>query len=208
MTQTHTPKTVSKNVVRLLSKLSTTASPTFVDVMPDHAALANECFANVQSKIAVDGGTMVLGWQIWEWPNVIVEAEFHAIWRSPSGALLDITPKESADDRILFVHAPNKQYDGLRVDNVRLALRDDAIICHFIAVSALINKLMHVGHEKEYGFVQLPAYKIVPLQNAKRFLVGALYDGRRDHDCCFCGAPVKYKRCCGKMIDKLIIETT
>jgi len=55
------------------------------------------------------GGAVQHGWALWEWPRVMVEAEFHAVWRSPDGSRLDVTPREDSQQRILFVsHAERR----------------------------------------------------------------------------------------------------
>lgn len=206
MSNSNTPQTISKQVNRLISKLNLKAPPVYVKVQPEPGAIVNECFPNVERKVLSNGGKMLCGWQIWEWPNVMIEAEFHAIWQSPEGGWVDITPKQDEEKKILFAHTPKRPYDGKRVDNVRLALRDDTIIHHFIQVSELINKTIQDDQKYEYGFIAVPKV-IKPLMEAKEFLLSALKAGYRDHDMCCCNSSIKYKRCCGKDIQKYIAES-
>jgi len=77
--------------------------PVFVPVVDDPNGLFGWCSDGVSEKIKADGGGIVFGWTIWEWPNVMWTAEFHAVWRSPSGELIDITPKPKRESDILFV---------------------------------------------------------------------------------------------------------
>ena len=207
MTNSNTPRTISKQVNRLISKLNLKAPPVYVKVQPESGAIVSQCFPNVERKVLSSGGKMLCGGQIWEWPNVMIEAEFHAIWQSPEGDWVDITPKQDEEQTILFAHTPKRPYDGKRVDNVRLALRDDTIIHHFIQISELISKALQDGREFEYGFITVPEAKMKPLMEAKRFLLGALKAGYRDHDTCCCKSSIKYKRCCGKEIQKYISES-
>jgi hypothetical protein len=81
------------------------------------------------------GGKQHLGWAIWEWPKVLIEAEFHCIWESPGGELLDITPKDSPLDKILFLPDPKRKYGGVQVDNIRKALARDKNIERFISLA-------------------------------------------------------------------------
>ncbi|MEZ0470041.1 hypothetical protein [Luteimonas salinilitoris] len=61
----------------------------YLTVQPEADAVVNECFPNVEAKIARAGGRMLCGWQLWEWPHVLVEAEFHAVWRPGAPSFRD-----------------------------------------------------------------------------------------------------------------------
>ena len=74
-------------------------------------------------KVEKNGGGFQYGWQIWEWPDVMIEAEFHAVWNSPQGILIDITPKQIDTHKILFLPDANRTYEGKQVNNFRQPLR-------------------------------------------------------------------------------------
>lgn len=69
------------------------STPVFVDVIQETDAQINECFPNIVRKIDRDGGAIEYGGKIWEWPNILIEAEFHSVWIAPDGTYIDITPK-------------------------------------------------------------------------------------------------------------------
>ncbi|QKL03869.1 hypothetical protein GEV39_21985 [Pseudomonas sp. NY5710] len=48
------------------------------------------CYWDVVNFCKVYGGSMVQGWQITRVPTLYIEATHHAIWRSPSGELVDL----------------------------------------------------------------------------------------------------------------------
>jgi len=77
--------------------------PVFVPVVDDTYGLFGWCSDGVAEKVKAEQGGTIFGWTIWEWPNVLWTAEFHAVWRSPKGDLIDITPKPKRETRILFV---------------------------------------------------------------------------------------------------------
>ena len=52
--------------------------------------------------------------------------------------MIDITPKPEGERRILFVPDPRRRYEGVTIDNVRMPLRDDLLIKHFIQMSEAI----------------------------------------------------------------------
>lgn len=77
--------------------------PRFVPVSTDACGLYGWCSDGVLEKVKRDGGQIVFGWTIWEWPEVMLTAEFHAIWSGTNGKLIDITPKPQGETSILFV---------------------------------------------------------------------------------------------------------
>ncbi|TYT27417.1 SEC-C domain-containing protein [Luteimonas viscosa] len=174
-------------------------TPGYLQVQPTPTARVNECFLNVQEQVEAEGGQMLCGWQIWEWPNVLVEAEFHAVWFSLDGRLVDVTPKQEGEGRILFVGDPSLAYAGLAKDNVRLAIRDDLLIRHFIRVSEEIVKVMNRGERAgTYGYVSIPAHEIEPLMDARSLLGRSIAEGRREKSPCLCGSGGRYKYCHGR----------
>ena len=59
---------------------------------------------------------MIHGWAIWEHPNIMLEAEFHGIWKSPNGHFLDVTPYSFNFNRILFMPEENLKHDFTNPD--------------------------------------------------------------------------------------------
>lgn len=174
----------------------------YLAVQSEPGAVLNECFPNVEAKMARAGGGMLCGWQLWEWPHVLVEAEFHAVWLSPEGEMVDITPKPHGETRILFVPDEQRCYDGMVVDNVRMPLRDDQVIRHFIRASEAIVRVMNRGQRaSQYGYVSVPAREIEPLLQVRDLLGQSLASGLRDHDLCLCGSGGRYKRCHGRRLE-------
>jgi hypothetical protein len=102
-----TPASLTPALEKFCMKLSGEA-PVFVPVVDDPNGLFGWCSDGVAEKIKADGGSVAFGWTIWEWPDVLWTAEFHAVWRSLNGDLIDITPKPKRESRILFV--PDSQY--------------------------------------------------------------------------------------------------
>lgn len=71
--------------------------------MADAYGLYGWCADGVLEKVKNDGGDIRYGWTIWEWPGVLLTAEFHAVWTDQSNALIDVTPKPHGEKQILFV---------------------------------------------------------------------------------------------------------
>jgi hypothetical protein len=77
---------------------------------------------------------MLLGWRFWEWPDVFMEAEFHAVWQMPDGGLQDPTPNEWGEPKIRFVEllAAPLPLDGAYPDNIIEQLSDHGLVARFI----------------------------------------------------------------------------
>jgi hypothetical protein len=134
------PDSITPKIRELCQSINPKAEPYYVDVSPDlAAAAADNCFPNVAAKVARDGGEMVSGWIITEWPRVMVEAQFHANWKSPDGKIIDITPKPFP--RILFLPDESRRFEDKRIDNIRLALSDDNDARQFVVALAEWERL-------------------------------------------------------------------
>lgn len=96
--------------------------PAPVRTQPMEGEAQRDCFLTVEKQVARLGGERVIGWAIWEVPGVFVEAEFHAVWRSPEGEMLDITPRPHPLSHIVFARDSNRKYQGLQIDNFRKPL--------------------------------------------------------------------------------------
>lgn len=200
-----TPAQITPSIRRLVEKVSPGSDAIYLTVQPEADAVIYECFPNVDAKIARDGGRMLCGWQVWEWPHVMVEAEFHAVWASPDEQLVEVTPKPHGETRILFVPDPRRSYQGRAIDNARMPLRDDQMIRHFIRVSELKTAVLNRGERAlQYGTVSVPTHEIEPVLQIQQFLGEALLAKRRDHDPCPCGSCGKYKRCHGRRFEAML----
>lgn len=116
-----------------------------------------ECFSVVPEYVSMYGGKQCTGWAIWEFPKVMIEAEFHCVWESPDGDLLDLTPKEFPLDKILFLPDPKRKYGGLQVDNIRKPLIRDKDVKRFIELAEIkfieLNRAVLPGY---YGKIDIP----------------------------------------------------
>jgi hypothetical protein len=101
-----TPQTITGIVESFAALLGGT--PAFVQVRQDQYGLYGWCSDGVLEKVKNDGGGIRFGWTIWEWPSVMLTAEFHGVWISPEGLLIDITPKPQRETQIVFV--PDESY--------------------------------------------------------------------------------------------------
>jgi hypothetical protein len=95
------------------------------------------CYWNVDAMVQRHGGSAVVGWQLLWWPNRMMLAMHHAVWRKPGGTLLDITEKEHADKNpeICFCEDASVAVDlkwPMFVPNKYIVLGEAKIIGHAI----------------------------------------------------------------------------
>ncbi len=64
---------------------------------------AGFCHANVLHRTRTHGGSREFGWLVWEHPGLLAEGEFHSVWRSPTGELVDLTPRADGERLVMFV---------------------------------------------------------------------------------------------------------
>lgn len=77
-----TPREVSKHIFRLIEMIASGPQLVYLVFRPHDHATPDECVENVREMAASAGGELVICWLLWECPNVVVEAEFHAVWLS------------------------------------------------------------------------------------------------------------------------------
>lgn len=126
--------------------------PQFVPVVEDRYGLYGWCSDGVIEKIKHDGGLIRFGWTIWEWPGIFLTAEFHAVWGSPNGNLVDITPKPQGETRILFVEDTSYSADfdfDLRPINRRFRIPQEPDYMHLAAVEIAAMKPSQLEYEKK-----------------------------------------------------------
>lgn len=146
------PHTVMKPLLRFCRTVVAQTSPTFIPVQTVSGAEQSECFENVRTHIEKHGGEAVHGWAIWEWPKVYFEAEFHCVWKSGEGKLIDITPNDPPYPWILFLPDPTRIYQNKLIDNKRKALVRDSVLDRFYEVCSRWHKVKRLQFEP--GFVE------------------------------------------------------
>jgi hypothetical protein len=191
-----TPTAINENVLRLKAKLGLDTEPVFVFVRDTEGHKVADCFYNVRRKIEKDGGSIQYGWNVWELPGYIIEGEFHAVWVNHNGEYVDITPKPDGETQILFIPDPNRRYQNVPVDNVRVLLTDEPAFVQSIQrqekLSRLRIKYNVNGVEARIPTKELEALGILtaskPWTNRKI--------GRNER--CPCGSGKKFKFCHGR----------
>jgi hypothetical protein len=141
-----TPSRITTDIRRLSQKIGGIDDPIFVEVLPRAGSKLDDCFENARRQTEDNGGQVQHGWTFWEWPGIFAEGEFHAVWRRLDGQLIDVSPKEKGEKRILFAPDPKRVFEGKRVSNVRLQIGRDPRIKEYLDTFAqyqrITNRLM------------------------------------------------------------------
>ena len=200
------PETISPEVESLISKIGITQKPHYVPCRPNADSPQNECFSIVDARVESEGGKKILGWQIWQ-GQLLVEAEFHAVWKSPNGEVIDITPKSRSFDNILFIPDRNTIYEGKQVNNIRVNISGNPLVDDFIAVYGAVFRIENKGeralqYELSLCGNELDAHE--QLSWAKLHLEVMAHEGKTRKSLCPCESGYAYKICHGKKIRKLI----
>lgn len=111
-----------------------------------------DCIGNVKSVVKLHGGSTDYGWRLWETlPGLMIEAEFHAVWRHDDGRRHEVTPSETPDvATVVFLADPSLVYEARQIDNVRVPLTDDPLIGEFIQSAESFFEATNRGELADY----------------------------------------------------------
>jgi hypothetical protein len=158
------PEKVTSPVKRLCNRIAPNKQPHYVKLLVEPGAIINDCFTNIESKIQRDGGSVQYGWAIWYLPGTLMEAEFHAVWLSPEGEPIDITPQSIPCTKILFLPDHRRKYTGRQVDNIRIPLNKNPKVKEFIKLHEAKFKIMNEGElANKHGLITVSHEKIEPI---------------------------------------------
>lgn len=133
-----------------------------------------------------------------------MEAEFHAVWASPTGELIDVTPKNRQVCRVLFLPDNHLVYSGRQVNNVRRPLSADPCVTEYFATFDAEFELLNRGaRADQHGEIELTDSEVdeyASLQKRRAFLFSrvmrlAAFVG--PYTPCPCGSGKKMKWCHG-----------
>lgn len=135
------PREIDDDVLRFCRGISPEA-PFYVPVKPVSKGKMSRCFDNVARQIKRRRGSIAYGWAIWHWPGRYFEAEHHAIWRSPAGFQVDVSPQLDGRKRVLFLPDPEAVYEPSAVrSNILGVDGDDPTATEFVALGCAWSKI-------------------------------------------------------------------
>jgi hypothetical protein len=170
-----TPQKISKYLLKFCLNISE-EKPIYLAISPTDWAVELYCTENVERMIKENGGTVQYGWQIWEWPNVWIMAEFHAVWVDKNGIYRDITPKPKRLNRILFLPDDKIKYEDTQINSIRVPLKKNKHIKRLIDVENMIFEEMNKGDLKFHTGYMTISGDLQLLIDEKNKLIEKMYE--------------------------------
>lgn len=158
-----TPTVISEKVREFCRTIDPTKEPARVQVQTTAGEPFDDCYLSVARKQARDKGGIQHGWTIWEWDGTLLEAEFHAVWVSPGGVLVDVSPKADGETEIVFLPDSKRVWQNKAVASFRMPLRDDPALRDYISAAAEFDGLK-VRFSDDTGVPQIPPHVAQPVQ--------------------------------------------
>jgi hypothetical protein len=201
--RTRTPLEISNKILELCRSICESESPIFVRHQSEPHSKNCNCFIDVERKIKESGGDARFGWEIWEWPGVLIEAVSHAIWVAPDGHLLDITPKPFELEQILFLPDPKARWNGRLVNSISMAIGPNPIIKDLIGFKDAKSRLENKGERAKKLEIVLEGEEASLCRWVHEMLglTGQMIElGLTRNNPCLCGSGSKYKKCHGRKL--------
>lgn len=193
-----TPIRVTDKIMELCSGIVLDAVPEYVIVKAQEWSLPSECFPNVRKMVQEHGGQQINGWAIWQWANILVEAEAHSVWQNPEGELIDITPHDNGERQILFLRDDSMVYSGQQIGSVRLAITGSPLGAELVDLGNKIDAVMcSYTPGTEIPLSELRR-RLLPLKERREAIVRMLNQKAGRNAPCPCQSGLKYKKCCGR----------
>lgn len=194
------PKKITKEIKELAQQISPGNQPVYVEVEQSLSlGLESDCVENVARKIMLNGGSFKFGWAVWEWPNVMFEAEFWAVWVNHDGQLIDVTPR-GRGDKILFIADDKTKFEGRPINSILKPVIDHPLILQYIDLNKkiwqLTDELVAVG-KTEMAVCEVVAPLVDRKDALEKEIDNILGGGIGRNDLCLCGSGKKFKKCCG-----------
>lgn len=202
-----TPTTLTPPVLEFCQRVVPGGEPEFVPVAESPDAEHLYCVPAVEKHVEEHGGGVQLGWQIRQWPGVLFEAIFHAVWRDPSGQLQDITPSPDKPTKTLFLPDARAKYEGRQINSIREPINNSPGGRLMIEAQNEEFELANRGERAhQHGELVLRGeeaneYRRIQQKKvrATQMIVASASAPRKmgRNDPCHCGSGIKFKRCHG-----------
>ena len=192
---------------RLLEKLNNKNTPQKIPIQREKYSTEGNCFFNVPEKVLHDKGKIIYGWKLHDKSKILLEAERHAIWKSPTGELIDVTPDKMYQGHILFIEEDKGwEYEGKFSDNIRVNITDNPLVDDFILLCETIDKLWQTSNRRpssgKVEIVEFVKNAIDLLEDDKKKRELFILTKHTIESNCYCENGLKYKDCHGLELQK------
>ncbi len=192
-----TPQKITDKILELCNGIIPGGRPEYIKTMPGIKCKIGKQFENVLRMVKDAGGQQVNGWAIWQWNNMLIEAEPYATWKTPQGEYMDITPREMGVPRILFLPDSRVEYGTGRHRSIMRPLTDSELVEELIHIAEECDRILEPYTREEDIPVAEVGPLLKPLNERKDEILAILNRKVGRNDACVCGSGLKYKKCCG-----------
>lgn len=186
-----TPERITDKIMELCNQVAPGSRPEYIPVEEQSWSLLNECFPNVERMVREHGGQQVNGWAVWQWANMVITTEAHAVWENAEGKLIDITPHNLEEKEILFLPDTRVIFAGYPIMGKRMPLTDSPLVAEMIELMNERDSYLCSTSERTCEIPKELLVRIMQIQMGFYVRVGR-------NDPCPCQSGLKYKKCCGR----------
>jgi hypothetical protein len=97
-----TPNAVGRTIQQFCMHRLGAANPRYLPVHPSPYTTSRCCHQTVAAQIERNGGNAKSGWLIREQPGMYLTADVYVVWEGADGGIVNVTPNELGESRILF----------------------------------------------------------------------------------------------------------
>ena len=180
-----TPSSLDEDILNFCQKISSEKA-LFLEVNPLVIDGVRKlfCYENVDIAIKKGLGKQQLGWILWADPKKrFLKAEAHAVLKNWDGKLIDVTPQQDKESKILFLPDNNLIDTGTLIPSKYQSLVDSKEVLNFIK-SEIENEMQY---KKIYEINKNNCKPETLIKKNKKI---------KRNDPCPCGSGKKYKKCC------------
>ncbi len=183
-----TPLTLTEKIIHICES-NGISDLFFVPRQPKDDCEEGNCFKNVKKYVDNYGGSLLMGWGINIRKNLYIECEAHAVWQTPDGKIIDITPPSYDNGtETLFSHQANMPVK--KTPSRYLPITRSELVKEYIELRNQFEQIRFNSGET----MQIPKsliHSIFKIDNVFMMKVGR-------NEMCPCRSGLKYKKCCGR----------
>ncbi len=207
---TKTPDKLTREIIDGCTMLVADATPVFVERRPASGAQVNKCTLNVRGYLTEHPGSMVLGWDISVWDNVLLDCLGHAVAKTDDG-LLCVSPSKYGETSLLFLPDNSLEFDFnnsmARMPSKRIPLSTKPEVQELIDVEAE-ELLIRSKYPVSSGQIVVHGADALELQKLgrrkQRLTLRVLLVTTLPKASCFCGSGRQFRKCCKSRLEAIV----
>ncbi len=201
MVLVQTPNYITPDVRTTCKNLSE-SKPIFIDITAPSWAITNKCSLNAKRFSEELGGSIIFGWNVSVWKNVLIDCIGHAVVLKDD-KFVDVTPNKYGNSKSLFVQDDNIIFDYTndmsRMPSKMIAISKAKEVRRLIIIEEEIYNIK-IKYPITSGKIALnpnDGIKITKLDKEKQELIPKIILNHTHYnEPCICGSGKKFRKCC------------